>query len=106
MQARRTSSQLLDAQTTIVLAEAAGGSWLQRNWRPITNQRESGGNLTASGIRSISPVRRQGPVISSVDVHALASVGHHEGNDAGPHDGTGNPRVLGRNHVDRAIECV
>lgn len=28
--------QLLDAQTKIVLAEAQGGSWLQRNWRPIT----------------------------------------------------------------------
>lgn len=27
--------QLLDAQAKIVLAEAAGESWLQRNWRPL-----------------------------------------------------------------------
>jgi hypothetical protein len=29
-------SQLLKAQSSIVLAEATGKSWLQRNWRPIT----------------------------------------------------------------------
>lgn len=28
--------QLLAAQTQVVTAEAQGGSWLQRNWRPIT----------------------------------------------------------------------
>ena len=27
--------QLLDAQSKIVLAEAGGESWLQRNWRPM-----------------------------------------------------------------------
>lgn len=29
-------SQLLDSQSKIILSEATGGSWLQRNWRPIT----------------------------------------------------------------------
>ena len=29
-------NQLLDAQSSIVVAEAQGGSWLQRSWRPIT----------------------------------------------------------------------
>lgn len=29
-------SQLLDSQARIIAAEATGGSWLQRNWRPIT----------------------------------------------------------------------
>ncbi|MEO0442808.1 MAG: 3TM-type holin [Pseudomonadota bacterium] len=28
--------QLLNAQTSIVKAEAQGQSWMQRNWRPIT----------------------------------------------------------------------
>jgi Holin of 3TMs, for gene-transfer release len=28
-------SKLLDAQSQIVLAEAKGESWLQRNWRPL-----------------------------------------------------------------------
>lgn len=28
--------QLLDAQSNIILAEASGGSWLQKSWRPIT----------------------------------------------------------------------
>lgn len=27
--------QLLDAQSKIILAEAGGESWLQRNWRPL-----------------------------------------------------------------------
>ena len=26
----------LEAQTSIIVAEAQGGSWLQRSWRPIT----------------------------------------------------------------------
>ena len=29
-------SQLLDSQASIIIAEAKGESWLQRNWRPIT----------------------------------------------------------------------
>ncbi len=28
--------KLLDSQTAIIVAEAQGQSWLQRNWRPIT----------------------------------------------------------------------
>ena len=28
--------QLLEGQTQIIVAEARGGSWLQRSWRPIT----------------------------------------------------------------------
>ena len=28
--------QLLEGQTSIVVAEAQGGSWLQKSWRPIT----------------------------------------------------------------------
>lgn len=28
--------QLLESKTNIVVAEAQGGSWLQRSWRPIT----------------------------------------------------------------------
>ena len=28
--------QLLEAQSSIITAEASGESWLQRNWRPIT----------------------------------------------------------------------
>ena len=28
--------QLLESQTNIITAEAAGDSWLQRSWRPIT----------------------------------------------------------------------
>jgi len=28
--------QLLDAQKSIIVAEAQGGSWLQKSWRPIT----------------------------------------------------------------------
>lgn len=30
------SAQELDAATKIILAEAGGESWLQRNWRPLT----------------------------------------------------------------------
>lgn len=29
-------SQLLDSQSKIILAEATGQSWIQRNWRPVT----------------------------------------------------------------------
>lgn len=29
-------TQLLEAKSNIVVAEAQGGSWLQRSWRPIT----------------------------------------------------------------------
>lgn len=29
-------SKLLEAQSSIITAEATGKSWLQRNWRPIT----------------------------------------------------------------------
>lgn len=28
-------SQILEAQKSIIIAEAQGGSWLQRSWRPI-----------------------------------------------------------------------
>ena len=28
--------QLLDAQKSVIVAEATGQSWMQRNWRPIT----------------------------------------------------------------------
>ena len=28
--------QLLDSKTQIIVAEAQGGSWLQKSWRPIT----------------------------------------------------------------------
>ncbi len=28
--------QLLDSQSKVIMAEAQGQSWLQRNWRPIT----------------------------------------------------------------------
>lgn len=28
--------QLLSAQSNIIIAEAQGGSWLQKSWRPIT----------------------------------------------------------------------
>lgn len=35
-QVQQYEQQLLDARTKVVLAEAQGGSWLQRNWRPIT----------------------------------------------------------------------
>ena len=35
-QLQQYEQQLLDARTKVVLAEAQGGSWLQRNWRPIT----------------------------------------------------------------------
>jgi hypothetical protein len=35
-QAMDYEKQLLDSQAQIVKAEAQGGSWLQRNWRPIT----------------------------------------------------------------------
>lgn len=30
------SRALLDAQSKIIVAEAQGESWLQRNWRPVT----------------------------------------------------------------------
>jgi Holin of 3TMs, for gene-transfer release len=36
MQGMEYERQLLDAQSRIILAEAQGNSWLQRNWRPIT----------------------------------------------------------------------
>lgn len=29
-------SQLLEAQRSVIVAEAQGQSWMQRNWRPIT----------------------------------------------------------------------
>ncbi|KKL26720.1 hypothetical protein LCGC14_2392470 [marine sediment metagenome] len=29
-------SKLLEAQSSIIVAEAKGQSWIQRNWRPIT----------------------------------------------------------------------
>ena len=29
-------NRLLEAQSNIIVAEAQGGSWLQRSWRPIT----------------------------------------------------------------------
>lgn len=29
-------TQLMQAQATVITAEAQGSSWLQRNWRPIT----------------------------------------------------------------------
>jgi hypothetical protein len=29
-------SQLLESKTSIIVAEAKGQSWIQRNWRPIT----------------------------------------------------------------------
>ncbi len=29
-------SQLLESQSKVIMAEAQGQSWLQRNWRPIT----------------------------------------------------------------------
>lgn len=29
-------SKLLEAQSSIIVAEASGQSWIQRNWRPIT----------------------------------------------------------------------
>jgi hypothetical protein len=35
-QATEYQKQLLEAQSSIVLAEAQGQSWMQRNWRPIT----------------------------------------------------------------------
>lgn len=35
-QAAQYEQSLLDNQTKIVAAEAAGESWLQRNWRPMT----------------------------------------------------------------------
>lgn len=35
-QAASYEQQLLEARTKVILAEAQGGSWLQRNWRPIT----------------------------------------------------------------------
>jgi len=35
-QAQEYESQLLKAKTDIITAEAKGGSWIQRNWRPVT----------------------------------------------------------------------
>jgi hypothetical protein len=35
-QIQQYEQELLDARVKVVLAEAQGGSWLQRNWRPIT----------------------------------------------------------------------
>lgn len=29
-------TKLLDSQSSIIIAEASGQSWMQRNWRPIT----------------------------------------------------------------------
>lgn len=36
MQVLQYEQQLLESKTKIVVAEAQGGSWLQRSWRPIT----------------------------------------------------------------------
>lgn len=36
MQILDYEKQLLDSQKSIIVAEAQGGSWLQRSWRPIT----------------------------------------------------------------------
>ena len=30
------TTQLIDVQSDVIIAEASGKSWLQRNWRPIT----------------------------------------------------------------------
>ena len=35
MQAMKQDSEELQAATSIILAEATGDSWLQRNWRPL-----------------------------------------------------------------------
>lgn len=35
-QAMEYEKQLLDSQSSIIIAEAQGGSWIQQNWRPIT----------------------------------------------------------------------
>jgi len=35
-QAMEYEKQLLDSQSSIIIAEAKGGSWIQQNWRPIT----------------------------------------------------------------------
>lgn len=35
-QSQEYESELLKAKTAIITAEAQGGSWIQRNWRPIT----------------------------------------------------------------------
>jgi len=34
-QAMEYERQLMDAQSKVILAEAQGSSWLQRNWRPL-----------------------------------------------------------------------
>jgi len=36
MQAQEYESQLLKSKADIITAEAKGGSWIQRSWRPIT----------------------------------------------------------------------
>jgi len=36
MQVLQYEQQLLESKTKIIVAEAQGGSWLQRSWRPIT----------------------------------------------------------------------
>lgn len=36
VQAQKYDSELLEAQKSIIVAEAKGGSWLQQSWRPIT----------------------------------------------------------------------
>ena len=36
LQVLEYEKQLLDSQKSIIVAEAQGGSWLQRSWRPIT----------------------------------------------------------------------
>ena len=35
-QAQEYETKLLDAKASIITAEAKGGSWIQRSWRPIT----------------------------------------------------------------------
>lgn len=36
MKAMELEKQLVEANSSIIKAEATGGSWIQRNWRPIT----------------------------------------------------------------------
>lgn len=36
LQVLEYEKQLLESQKSIIVAEAQGGSWLQRSWRPIT----------------------------------------------------------------------
>lgn len=36
LKAMELEKQLVEANSSIIKAEATGGSWIQRNWRPIT----------------------------------------------------------------------